>query len=276
MKEKEFKELLEQIENGTFIGDTIKISGAGLEESSRLPEAFRDNNIIELANTLQKNPNITKLVLPEHYIGDRGAIAISSVTTLEEVDLWGNSIRAKGATALGRSNLKKLNLSDNFIAYEQTAEDIIAMTEAFASNQTIINLQLDNCQIPDEMVAVIIKNNKTIIKLDVSSCELSDECLKHIKDNTTLKSLCLYGNEISDEGSCYISQNSSLIEIVFGDKTSLTEIAAKYLSTHLTLKSISLNGTLLTMADLLDLQDHLSKGSELEALGEDVDNIDYY
>jgi Leucine-rich repeat (LRR) protein len=250
MKDQKFNELLQQIENKTFPNNKISISGEGQEERVRILYALDDNKVILLVNALKKNPNIKIIDLFCNNIGDTGAVALAEVNTLEEVSLYDNKIEVKGAIALANSNLKKLDLSDNFIAYKKTSSEITDMTNAFVANKTIAELNLYNCYVPDEMAAQIIRNNKTIKKLDLSACYLSNESLRYIGDNTTLENLSLYNNNITDLGAKYISQNHSLIDIDFGNNANITEIGAKFLGIHPTLKTIHINGVMMTIDQL--------------------------
>lgn len=249
--EKEFNELLQQIGNGTFIGNTLEITTKSFEGC--IPEGgvdINDQKTILLANALKKNPNVTSINLCNNNIGDMGAVALAGVNTITELDLYGNNVGVIGVKALTISNLKKLVLADNFIAYKKTSSEITDMTNAFIANKTITELNLYNCYIPDEMAAQIIRNNKTIKKLDLSACYLSNEFLRYIGDNTTLGNLSLYNNDITDLGAKYISQNHSLIDIDFGNNANITEIGAKFLGIHPTLKTIHINGVMMTIEQL--------------------------
>src|ERR1700753_1302089 len=100
MKQKNFKNLLQQIENNTFIGNKIRISGEGQEERVRVPHALDDNKVILLTNALKKNPDIKIIDLFCNNIEDEGAIALAKVNTLEELSLYDNRIGIKGSIAL--------------------------------------------------------------------------------------------------------------------------------------------------------------------------------
>ncbi len=241
MKEKEFKELLEQIENNTFIGNKLRISGADYyEEGVKREEALTDDNIIELVRVLQKNPNITILDLPFNNIGDIGATALSSLKSIECLDLYGNNITVKGTTSLGRSNFKALTLADNAITYNYYGEDIDydnppyatdlemqEMIDAFISNKTITFLGFNRCcffGVYDILISQLISKNSTIKRLDLSYNSLSDKILKYISNNTTLEEIYIEENLMSFDRDITIHQLKEVFPLPENSDINLVEV----------------------------------------------------
>lgn len=294
MKEKEFKELLQQIENNTFVGNKLKISGQGyFEEGTKLPEALTDENAVALANALKKNPNIKIIELTFNNIGDMGATALGTLNELEHLNLYGNNITVKGATVLAQGNLKALTLADNAITYNRyyenidsysqpyaTSSEMQEMINAFISNKTITYLGFNNCYFfdqHDEIIAQLIGNNTTIERLNLDSNRLTDEVLKYIGNNVTLEKLYLECNNITNTGVQYISQNHSLKEIDFGENVNINETSGKLLATHSTLKSVRLNKIDITIEKLQEIYSVVNSDSinqDIDLSGDMSYNID--
>lgn len=295
MKEKEFNELLQQIEESTFIGNKITISGCGyFEEGTKLPEALTGDHAVALANALKKNPNITIIELPFNNIGDIGAIALSSVNSIEDLELYGNHITVKGATALAKGNLKTLCLADNAIIYNRYYENIDyydqpyatllemqEMIDVFILNKTITYLGFNNCYFSDEhddLIAQLIRNNTIIKRLNLDSNHLTNEALKYIGNNTTLESIYLNSNNITDLGVEYIIQNYSLKEIAFGNNDNITEFGAKSLINYSSLENISIRSAQINIEELREkcmhenMPTHFSEEGDVNLSGD----IDYH
>lgn len=232
---KEFNDLLEQIKSGEFLDNKLTVGGieCGYGDTD---QNLHDEQIILLAEALKKSPNITIVNLYGHNIRDEGAIALASVTSIEELDLSANPIGAEGVKALANGNFKKLYLSSNSVNYyEEKHQQFVEMTNALITNKTIIDLNLESSYIPSEMIAQLIKNNTTIKTL-ILGIGIIDEAFKFIGENKTLEGLHV-PEEITDIGAEYIASNTSLKEIGIA-KSKITDIGAKLLSTHPTLKEL--------------------------------------
>lgn len=265
MKEKEFKVLLEQIENNTFIGNKLEIDGSGWEEDSKVPEALTDDNIIALVEAIKKNSNITILELPFNNIGDKGAEALATLK-LEVLNLYGNNITVKGATLLAKANFKNLDLSQNLILYTcfngkidpeslslASMSEVQEMTQAFINNRTIISLSLNSCLIEEynEPIAQLIGHNSSIQILNLGFNNLTDDVLKYLSNNSTLEELIIHQNrDITDLGVKYACMCSSLKKINFGSNQNITRNSIETIVTHPSLEKITLNSYSINTSEL--------------------------
>jgi Ran GTPase-activating protein (RanGAP) involved in mRNA processing and transport len=241
MKNNEFYNLIQQIENRSFIGDKVIIHGAGeWEEQSDYIYRLTDSHIHLLVNALKKNPSITSLNLSGNAIKDEGAIALATVSSLKELDISDNEITVKGAEALAKSNLQKLSLQDTSIFYSEYSNEkyrqFESMINALINNKTIIELNLYCLYIPDTLIVKLIGENNTIKTLSISR-NLTDEALEGIKENKTLESLYIPENSITDKGIEYICGNSDLKKLTI-DKSEITDVGAKLLSNCQTLEEL--------------------------------------
>ena len=237
MKEQEFNALLQNIENEILKENKLKIWADGSFGYGGTEENLSDQQVILLAEALKKNSYIKVVDLSGHNIGDNGAIALASINNLEELNLEENPITAYGATILAKGTFKKLSLATTLIIfYEERYNQFIEMINAFITNKTIIDLNLDCCEIPNEMIAQLIKNNTTI-KILILGREIVDEAFKFIGENKTLEILWIPENKITDIGIEYITKNSSLKELSIAN-SKITDIGAKLLSTHPNLKEL--------------------------------------
>jgi Leucine-rich repeat (LRR) protein len=239
MTEQEFYELLQQIENKTFINTELSIARDPFNEE-KIEEKINDQKAIMLANVLKKNSYVTKVNLTGNDIGDIGATALAEVSTLEELNLYSNNIQVEGVVALATSNLKKLSLGGNNIGYDFENKKFHTLTEiadAFAKNHHIIDLSFQCCFLSDEAIVELINKNTSIKALDLISNCLTSECLKFIGNNVGLEKLYLSENDITDEAAKYVMQNTNL-KMLWLDKTKITDIGAQLLSTHPTLKEL--------------------------------------
>ncbi len=241
MKNNEFYDLIQQIENRTFIGDKVVIEGASeWVDAKDYIYRLTDTQIQLLVNALKKNPSITSLNLSGNNIKDEGAIALATVSTLKELDISYNRITAVGAEALAKTDLQKLSLEANPVVYFRSSnekyEQFESMINSFINNKTIIDLNLYCQYIPDSLMAKLIAENNTIKTLSISR-DLTDIALDGIKENKTLESLYIPENSITDKGIEYICENTSLKKLRI-DKSEITDIGAKLLSNHQTLKEL--------------------------------------
>lgn len=241
MKNSKFYNLIQQIENRTFIGDKVVIEGAGEWRDARdYIYRLTDSHIHLLVNALKKNPSITSLNLSGNNIKDEGASALATVSTLKELDISYNRITAVGAEALAKTDLQKLSLEANPIVYFRSSnekyEQFELIINAFINNKTIIDLNLYCQYIPDSLIAKLIAENNTIKTLSISR-DLIDIALDGIKENKTLESLYIPENSITDKGIEYICENTSLKKLRI-DESQITDVGAKLLSNHQTLEDL--------------------------------------
>lgn len=234
MTQQEFIDLLKQIENGTFIVTELTIGISEFEEE-RQEERLNDEQIILLVEALKKNSNITKLNLSCNDFGDDGAIALATVNTLKELNIYDTRVGTIGGKALAESSLQKLS-GISFIYHEENRNQFLELINAFINNKTIIDLDFTYSYIPSEMIAQLISNNTTIKTL-VLSKYLDDSAFQFIHTNTTLEALSLPESEITDKGVEYIATNARLKSLAIS-QSKITDIGAKLLSTHPSLKSL--------------------------------------
>lgn len=246
MTEQEFNELLQSIKNKTYINYELNINIHPFDED-RYAERLNDDNIILLVNALKSNPHITKIDLSGNNVGDTGAVALSSLKTLEELNIADNRVGLNGAIALATaSNLKKLILGPNPINYEETEHYYFTkMIDAFVKNNTILNLNFDCCYIQSEMIAQLIAKNTTIKILNLGRY-LTDKALEFIKENITLEILYIPESMITDQGAQYIARNTFLKEL-WVETSLISNVGAKFLSTHLTLQKLYLKDSEITI-----------------------------
>lgn len=219
MTEQEFSDLLQSIENGTFIGNELYLFGGGEQEGTKSETALDDIKTVRLSEALLKNSFITKLTLIANNISDIGANALANVTTIEELDLHSNNIKAAGAKALANSkSLKILSLAENLVdfypqsgfVFSNSSIEMLEMIEAFINNKNIINLSFQSCHLSDELITPLISKNCTIKILNVIHNDLTSKVLECIGENKTLEILNISSNEITDKGLEYLSQNTTL------------------------------------------------------------------
>ena len=241
MTQEEFKELLERLNNNNFVESSLEIVTEFFDYQT-FNERIGDKGTVLLAKALRKNPHITKVTLINQNMADEGAIALSEVDSLEELNLWYNNIHALGLEALARSRLKILSIRENMDIFENfirsgAEEELLGVIEPLIENKTIIELSLQRTFIPDKLVAELIGRNTTIKILNLSGNYLTDEALKYIENNKTIEYLNLSENHISDIGAGYIAKNTSLKALVI-NKSNITDAGAKLLSTHPTLQEL--------------------------------------
>lgn len=245
MIEQDFRRLLQEIENKTFVGTELSIDIDPFDEARR-GERLKDDQIILLTNALKKNPFITKVNLCGNNIEDTGAIALASVNTIEELDVSENCIGISGAQALAKATFKKLSLEANLINFREGDEALFAeMITAFIQNNTITDLNLTSCDIPSQLIGRLIAQNTTIKTLYLDRY-LQDNALEFISSNSTLEQLYIPENVITDRGAEYIASNTSL-KILRINESKITNIGAKLLSNHLSLKELYIRDSDITL-----------------------------
>lgn len=247
MKEKEFNELLQQLEEGTFIGNEVEIC---TKHEGLLEQGFDLNNekLLLLCNALNKNPHITNLELSDNDIEDSGAIILAELTNIKRLGLSGNHVGATGIGMLVKNtNLHRLGLGGIYIDWSIYSDaEITGMCDALIDNKTITSLNLTMNNIPEYIVARIIGGNKAIKYLELIGNNFSGEVLKYIGNNTTLEELNLCRNAIGNKGCEYIAKNHSLIQMNLGENN-ITDIGANFLSMHPTLKNLAMFDTQITI-----------------------------
>lgn len=241
MKNNEFYNLIQQIENRSFIKDKVVIEGASeWVDAKDYIYRLTDIQIQLLVNALKKNSSITSLNLSGNNIKDEGAIALATVSSLKELDVSYNRITAVGAEALAKTDLQKLSLEANPVVYFRSSnekyEQFELMINSFINNKTIMDLNLYCQYIPDSLIAKLIAENTTIKTLSISR-DLTDIALDGIKENKTLESLYIPENSITDKGIEYICENTSLKKLRI-DESQITDVGAKLLSNHQTLEDL--------------------------------------
>lgn len=255
MKNNEFYNLIQQIENRTFIDDKLTIKGAGeWRDAKDFIYKLTDNQVHLLVNALKKNQSITSLNLTGNAITDEGAIGLATVSSLKQLDISYNDITVTGAEVLAKTDLQKLSLEANPIVYFRSSnekyEQFELMINAFINNKTIIDLNLYCQYIPDNLINKLIVENNTIKTLSISR-NLTDDALENIKENKTLESLYIPENSITDKGIEYICGNSSLKKLRI-DESEITDIGAKLLSNHQILEELHIFDSNITFEGVMN------------------------
>ena len=185
---------------------------------------------------------IKELDLSYNDIGDHGAMTLAGIGTIEFLDLhnglrgydsYENHITATGAKALAETGLKKLNLSGNPIGNQGI--------EFLASNKTITELRVSDCDISDQGSSTLFKVNSTITKVDLSTNALQDNGVKTLAANHTLKELDLSNCGIHEDGALCISENDSLTRLKLS-ANGIKNKGATRLAAHPALVSLDLRG----------------------------------
>lgn len=173
MKRQEFEELLIEIENGSFSGNTLSIRGIDmydLSEDDRDLENINDEKAILLSNVLKKNPNITKVILINNNIQGEGALALNSVDSIIELNLSQNPIHLTAAIDLIKNTkLKILNLEQTPIGseiqeamYLNKIDLSIGLMNSIINNTSLIELNLSYSHLPQRTLDEVMQKNKII------------------------------------------------------------------------------------------------------------------
>ena len=245
--ETQFNKLLKQIEEKQYTAGELEISTDFLYH---LLHEENNKYIKKLAEALKSNLHIRKLKLVNQNIINEGAIALSEVESLTELDLTHNSILTAGVISLLNANLICLSVQENDISRGLKPGYINQMREAFVENQTITNLSLRRTYVDDVTVARIIEGNKSIKILDLGRNTSYFEGLRPITDNNTLQYLDLSECELRDVAAEIISQNSSLLTLIV-NVSNITNKGGAFLSTHPTLRTLYIKDSEMTALGLV-------------------------
>jgi len=171
------------------------------------------NNLPALVNHLESNRQSATLSLAYASISDDGVAETAKFVRdnpfVKYLDLRGNNIQAKGATALANGvklnrSLRSLNLKWNAIGRDPSG--VGALCDALKSNLTIGHVDLRNNRINNigaKYIAEMLKANTTITHLDVSWNDLGVDggiaLLDGLKHNQSLIDCQLSGTKIGEE-----------------------------------------------------------------------------
>ena len=171
-----------------------------------------------MSSTGLKGVRITKLVLSENSITDRGATALAEMLkenkTLQQLDVSDNSIGDGGATALAEmlkenKTLQQLGVSSNSIGDGGAT----ALAEMLKENKTLQQLDVSSNSIGDggaTALAEMLKENKTLQQLCVSSNSIGDggatALAEMLKENKTLQQLDVSSNSIGVGGATALAE----------------------------------------------------------------------
>ncbi|XP_068734588.1 NLR family CARD domain-containing protein 3-like [Montipora capricornis] len=217
-------------EHGTFGKELARSLGSLLEIGRILcRQQIGYSGAAILAQAMEANSTVTKLLLPFNGIGDSGAAALAKAveinSTLTELYLFGNGISDSGAAALAKaveinSTLTGLHLSYNGIGDSGAA----TLAKAVEINSTLTKLGLPFNGIGAlgaASLAKAVEINSTLTKLHLSDNGIGDTgaaaLAKAVEINSTLTELYLFGNGISDSGAAALAKaveiNSTLTEL---------------------------------------------------------------
>lgn len=246
LNKREFDELVKKIANGTYCHRELNLTTDFLYHSLH---ADNDQFIARLTSALKQNSYIKKISLVNQNITDAGAVLLGEVNTLEEVDLENNSALTKGIVSLVSSKVQVLSLKQNCLAFivDQSFKEI---AEALSKNHTITDLNLSRMGLSGSVIAKILTENTTIKKLTLTDSSHSfPGILRAIEHTKTLQYLDISKNGIDDEAAEIIAKNSSL-HILIADETGVSNKGGQFLSTHPTLKVLSIKDSYMTAEGL--------------------------
>ena len=171
-----------------------------------------------MSSTVLKCVRITKLVLSENCITDRGATALAEMLkenrTLQQLDVSRNSIGDEGATALvevlkANRTLQQLDIRINSVGIGGAT----ALAEMLKENKTLQYLDISNNSIGDggaTALAEMLKENRTLQQLVVISNSIGDggatALVEVLKENRTLQQLYISNNSIGDGGATALAE----------------------------------------------------------------------
>lgn len=135
--------------------------------------------ITVLVPYLKNNKDISKVLLTNNMITNKGAIILSSVATLRELYLGGNQIGSTGAAALARhKSLLLLILDDNAICDKGFA--------AFKDSRVLKTLHANRCAISDEGV-LEFATNRSVTYLSLTGNPITEIGVKALDINPVLE-----------------------------------------------------------------------------------------
>jgi hypothetical protein len=210
-----------------------------------------DQQAIDISYSLIGNTTLTKLEIGGgSSITNLGAAAIAKSlsinTTLTYLDLWGSRICDVGAIALAEAlsmntALITLNLINNGIRVEGAK----ALAKALEKNTTLKVLGLGDSAIDvegAEALAKALEKNTTLTTLYLAGSGgkgIGYIGAKVLAQNTTLKSLCLWGHFVGDAGAEALAQNVTL-KILDLQRNKIGDVGAKALAQNTTINKLIL------------------------------------
>jgi hypothetical protein len=185
-----------------------------------------------LLNHLEVNKDSPSISLAYASIGDDGCVEIARFLRdnifVKTLDLRGNNVQGKGATALAggiklNRSLRSLNLKWNAIGKDVTG--VQALGDVLKANATITHLDLRNNRINSQGIiylAEVLRENNTITHMDLSWNELGVDggltLLDALKHNTSLIECQLSGTKVGE---------STLHEVAFVLRRNRSSVAYK-------------------------------------------------
>ncbi len=240
MKKEKFEQLIKIIANKSYEFEDLKIGVNEFDEES-IGEELDNVQVAMLVDVLKQNPKIKKLDLSYNHIGDEGAIALSTLGSIEDLNLSYNNITPIGFKALADGKFKCLDLTQYIYTGELVVDEmeykiLKDMIDSFIQNKTITHLTIGNWKVSSNIIAQLIKNN-TCIETLIMSRYTTDEVFEFIEENKFLKTLNIMSALVTDKGIEYIVKNMSL-DNLYLNGCNITNIGAQLLSTNHTLKKL--------------------------------------
>ena len=171
-----------------------------------------------MSSTVLKCVRITKLVLTDNSITDRGATTLTEMLkenrTLQQFVISGNSIGVGGARALAEMLKENRTLQQLDVRNCSIGDGgATALAEVLKENRTLQQLNISGNSIGDGGVttlAEVLKMNRTLQQLDVSRNSLGDggatALAKMLQVNRTLQQLDISRNFIGDGGATTLAE----------------------------------------------------------------------
>lgn len=162
------------------------------------------------AIALSTLPFLRVLDLSCNSVGNSGAVALARSKTIKDLDLSHNSVGPRGAKALARNQvLESLDLTNNSVGDEGAA--------AFSGNRSIVYLGLFRNSIGNKG-AFRLAENKTVISLDLGNNYVGNEGAQAFAANTTIEHLELHMNRIGRDGGIALARNMTLKSLNLEDQ----------------------------------------------------------
>lgn len=233
-----------------------------------LPEnVFLDDTFIE--KFIEQNKTLVNLTLNGSNITNRGATLLATHPALRGLSLLSNRIDDEIVIALSHSALISLNIGSDFTSCSLRAQSIQKLVEnphlrhlklvyvnlrgslVDFKNSTLISLSLRHCTFPHTALKTL-GQNPYLEKLSIDLQNLDDEIATAFANNDNILSLTLviYEELLSAKEVCEFLKMPALKKLCLNletTKENMLEIA-KVISTHPTLRNLTLMGTNLTSA----------------------------
>lgn len=187
--------LLVEISENWFTDSELDFSGSVVES-----RGVKDEDVYELVEALRSNTHIKSIKLNNTEVGDKSAKILSTINTLEKIDLSSTNVTSEGVKALLKSrayhlSLHGLDLTDDCL-------------EGIESNNTIKILWLGSNHIALEGVK-LISQNKTLEWVDLGmNLTINDECAPYFASMKSLKRLTLVNNLLTIKGAKILKESS--------------------------------------------------------------------